>query len=315
MDLVCINNEYYDPYYILGVSEEDTDEAISSAFKKRAKKYHPDKAARENKAKYELRFAIILESYEFIKNKRTSIKQKSVKTKFEPREREEDYEEQQISTRNYERTDDIKTYDKVTTELHSNMINQFGKKKYSNKKFNQIFEYCKEQEQQENKPELNLTLHKTSDGFYGFNNNIGGSLVSTYNGILVNDDNEHINWSTMYSDYNRCYNNSKNPQKIIKVKKTKTTNTNVSKVSIEEKMRELKLAEENLVRGSYKEEQEKLYKKMLQDLIDKEEYDKQVVMKQKKLYDKEVIRQAINGQLEASPTLISTLKQHYKYIT
>ena len=42
-----------------------------------------------------------------------------------------------------------------------------------------------------------------------------------------------------------------------------------------------------------------------------EENDKKIVMKYIKQYDNETIRQALDGQLEISPTLLEVLNSHY----
>ena len=43
MDVITINNKQYDPYFILGVTKDDTIDFISKIFRKKVKKYHPDK--------------------------------------------------------------------------------------------------------------------------------------------------------------------------------------------------------------------------------------------------------------------------------
>jgi len=45
--------------------------------------------------------------------------------------------------------------------------------------------------------------------------------------------------------------------------------------------------------------------------FEKEENDKKIVMKYIKQYDNETIRQALDGQLEISPTLLEVLNSHY----
>ena len=60
-----------DPYTILGISSESSDEEIKKHYKKKALKYHPDKITdNTKKSKYEKKFKLITEAYEEIKNLR-----------------------------------------------------------------------------------------------------------------------------------------------------------------------------------------------------------------------------------------------------
>ena len=43
MDVIDIDGKSYDPYFILGVTKDDSSEHITKSFRKRVKKYHPDK--------------------------------------------------------------------------------------------------------------------------------------------------------------------------------------------------------------------------------------------------------------------------------
>ena len=73
----------------------------------------------------------------------------------------------------YENSEDVKKYKRISkieeydnTEI--NYINQFENKKFSNEKFNRLFEYNQNKEKQKQKHERSL-IHKTTDGFNGYN--------------------------------------------------------------------------------------------------------------------------------------------------
>ena len=73
MDVITINDKKYDPYFILGVTKDDSLEFIHKEYRKKVKKYHPDKYTDEKqKQKYECYFKILVESFEYIKDKRVN---------------------------------------------------------------------------------------------------------------------------------------------------------------------------------------------------------------------------------------------------
>lgn len=68
--MITIDGEEYDPYFILGVASDDTDDHINKSFRKKIKKYHPDKIDnKKDKKRYEYYSNIILECYSYIKEK------------------------------------------------------------------------------------------------------------------------------------------------------------------------------------------------------------------------------------------------------
>ena len=58
-----------DYYEVLGVDKNATDEELKKAFRKMAKKYHPD-ANPDNKKEAEIKFKEVNEAYEVLKDKR-----------------------------------------------------------------------------------------------------------------------------------------------------------------------------------------------------------------------------------------------------
>jgi len=341
-DYISIDNEYYDPYHILGVSHHDSDEIIKSAFKKRAKKYHPDKlrnledheAYHRLKKKHEHRFEIIMASYEYIKAKRHSSQK--VKERSERSERSECRSERSECRSEREnkhvtqiqepsdtviRLETIDEYKRIKDDIETKMVNQFKKKKYNARYFNDMFEYLKELAP-EKEEELSL-IHRTTDGFYGntsmINNN--NAIISTYGGLIVTAEDQIDHDTNLFSDYSKTYNKAKNPQQIIQPKKIKEfvqsrpnkIYNSITSQDIHKKKEDLKLASHSTP-TTFNEENDKLYKKTLKNLLDKEERDRQTVLKYGSQYDKHILRQAMNGELEQSPSLLEALHQHYKTI-
>ena len=66
-----VENEDYDPYFILGVDPESKDEVIKKAFRKLSRKYHPDKirGSAEKKEEAEKIFSHIRTAYEVVGDK------------------------------------------------------------------------------------------------------------------------------------------------------------------------------------------------------------------------------------------------------
>lgn len=334
MDLVCIDDEYYDPYMILGVVNDDTDEHIAKAFKRRAKKYHPDKAQKNNIEeikKYEHRFKLILKSYEYIKNKRGNLiiksknsnsNQDEIKTTFNEKELKNFNKNFQKATGvspnefgygDYKRMETIDDY----KDFKINIINQFKNKKFSIDKFNKIFDYLQSLEEEENN-EKSL-VHKTTDGFYGYNtsNMNNCAMVSTYNGLLITGDNLGESgrgyWDTNYGDYKLTYKKPQNPDKIINVPSeySNSKNENLKKRDYKKYISEYKNTNFKKQDVSFGDEEKIIYKKSLEQLIEKEEEDKNIVLKYIHQYDNNTIQQAMNGHLDKSPNLIEMLKEHY----
>lgn len=341
MDVITVDGKEYDPYFILDVTRDDPDKHISKSFREKVKKYHPDKYTdKEKKIKYEKYFKILSESYQYIKNKRSnkgdlsgSYKKTNKKQTVKKKTRE-DFEELNKSCdkkvelldsndfgygENYKRMQKIEDYDNEDIVF----CNQFDKKKFSISEFNRIFEYNQRNEDTD-KVVSKALIHKTSDGFSGYNSGDLGSsaLVSSFNGLLITGDDLGERgigyWGNNFSDYKYSYKkSSKNPDKQIRVPenfkskmKNEKFNENVEKKYSEYKT---KYSNERIGKtGSFKNEQDILYKNTYDNLLEKEEYDKNLVMKYINQYDKETIKMALSGELDQTPTYMSTLK---KYIT
>jgi curved DNA-binding protein CbpA len=334
MDKITIQNKEYDPYFILDVSIDDTDEHITQAFYKKAKKYHPDRAPKGSHEKYTRYFNVIRECYEYIKSKRAEqivltkrekqkkLIQKDEKnfTKDELKKFNKSFEKENPNDFGYgnqERIKSIKDYEDQQIEI----VKQMDEKKYTNEEFNLLFEYTKQlNEQQE--PASKALVHKTTDGFFGYNTSDlpSCSMVSSYNGLLITGDNFGESgvgyWSNNYGDYKQSFNSSKNPQQKIKVPSSfKESYTNKPETTFNaSKYKKDYDSFTPIPSGNYNAEQEKLLRTTLDQLMEKEESDKQMFMKYKHQYDENTIKQALDGRLETSPTLLQNLGGHFKQL-
>lgn len=344
VDIITIDGEDYDPYFILGVASDDTDEHINQIFRKKVKKYHPDKVKDKNdKKKYEYYFKIIVECYGYIKNKRSSCdlkknrrsrsqKQSQKQTCLSKNELEEfnksfekKYKSDSDKKDNKKRLQKIEDYvEQDNIEQDNTIAKQFSKTKFSNKDFNAVFEYNKNL--QKDDIASKTLIYKTNDGFFGYNTSDVGdcAMVSSFNGLLISGDTVgemgRGYWGNSYSDYNQCYGNAvKNPkgklniEKICKENKKNIIDEPKVKTTFNEYKRDYNTFKYT-VQNNYNKEQEKLFKRTFDHLLEKEKWDEQVVMKFKNQYDSSVIEQALNGELERTPTFMQNLKGHYKML-
>lgn len=218
-----------------------------------------------------------------------------------------------------QKIDDYKNQD-VT---QYNITNQFSKKKFSNKDFNAVFDYNKHLNQ--NDVSSNALIYRTNDGFFGYNaSDVGNcAMVSSYNGLLVSGDTigemGKGYWSNDYSDYNQSFGNAiKNPKGKLNMEKIyKENKKNIVEPKVKTTFNEYQKSYNTFkytVQDTYNKEQDKLFKRTFDHLLEKEKWDQQVVMKYKDQYEPEVIEQALNGELEVTPTLMENLKGHYRQI-
>jgi len=319
---VIIDGEEYDPYYILGVASDDTDEHINQVFRKKIKKYHPDKANdKRDKKKHEYYFKIIVECYSYIKEKRSRVKlKKSGQTYKNKTSKAEKLEipEKVDKTKRLQRIEDYLEGDHA---IDPSVNRQLSKKKFSSKDFNAVFEYNKNLQ---NSDVTSKTLiHKTNDGFFGYNTSDVGNcaLVSSFNGLLISGDivgdMGKGYWGNDYSDYNQSFNNAvKNPNGKLNIEKIyKENKKNMVEPKVKTTFNEYKNNYNTFkytVQNNYNKEQDKLFKRTFDHLLEKEKWDECVVMKYKDQYDKEIIDQALNGELETTPTFMQSIKGHYR---
>lgn len=345
MDYVCIDNKYYDPYFILEVDQDDDLDHIIKCYKYKAKKYHPDKASNsKEKIKYEKRFKILTKCIEFIKDKRESsfINPDKIKKQYASSKKEisKDFTNNKDLT-NFNDSFVEKSYSKskffLNSKKHSknsndldnsiDTINQFKSTKFANDKFNLIFEY--NQLKNTNKNENTQLIHYTTDGFYGYNScDIDNyAIVRSFNGLLISDDliesNENTNYGNNYSDFNDIYKNQvKNPNKLIKLTKEEIQKL---KNDLDKKKSKVKKAsnylyeeyeedeqDEKEISNVFEKEQYKLYKKNLSSLVKQQEKDKNTILNSG-VYNNDIIKEAEDEVLDMSPSLLRALDEHYKY--
>lgn len=320
--IIKINDQEYDPYYVLDSTPEDTDEHISKMFKKKVKVFHPDKIKRatpEKLKKYELYMQIILESYEWIKKRRQTRKRND---DFDSKQYKQLNEEElskifskveiKDETQRFSTVDDYKNFNETIT-------NVFKDKKFTNEEFNDIFEYFKEQHDVKNIK----TTTRSNDGFYCNDNNTNFATVSSYNGLLISSDVKLGDGNILENnDDNNCYktlyNYPKNPNKLpTKLSKSaKTKDETLSNDIITKKINEHSSEIKNVHKyTNFVDEKKNLHDKIYRELLEKEEHDKQIIEKYaSKLYDNNIVEQFKNGELESSPTFLSKLKEHHKLL-
>jgi|UniRef100_A0A6C0AMZ2 curved DNA-binding protein CbpA len=322
MEVIDINGKLYDPYFILGVTKDDSSDHITRSFRKLVKKYHPDKYTdKTDKQKYESYFKILVASFEYIKEKRSGkksihlIDKSKYKHEVKPKDCNIDSFNKDFDNikrdpndygygENYTRLKNTEEYDSLKVDL----VNLFGKKKFSNKQFNKIFEWNKHKNL-ENDPtnNANQLIHRTTDGFSCYNSTIidnSCSLVSSYNGLMIAGDDLGERgvgyWGNNYSDYSIVHKGIKNPAKKPRIPKNFTIN-NKNQKSDEKDI------------NVYDEDKHGLDKKQYNDLLEKERLDKEVVLKYMHKYQKDISDKALNDELDKSQSYIDVLQKNINF--
>lgn len=324
MSYIKIDNEKIDPYFIVGVTEEDSEETLYRRYKQKAKILHPDKVKDKDKKLCEKNFRILKESYEYIKrekrgeNNRNDIKklreakrdkykeeeEKNFKTKEDKKKFNEKYEKEKeklkkpedYGHKEHRRIKEAKEYKELDVEIDKILD------KFSSKKFNKIFEYLKEKNKSEEDKERGL-IQRTTDGFFGYNSGTVKQMpVSVYNGLLLAGDDYGEEgkgyYGDDYSDYLDVLNSIRNPKKgEIDIKKIMKY-----KIKREETKRNIKDLEEqlNIPRGSFVKANEEFELQKSRQLKEEIERSKRMVMKYGDIFGKDLIEQANRGALEMS---------------
>ena len=331
--IITVDGKKYDPYFILDVTKDDTSDHITKSFRTKVKKYHPDKYTDpDKKQKYEKYFKILTESYQYIKRKREQSKGvvrkvekdnniKKNMTKNELDEFNETFKKDDPDGygygENYQRMQDIKDYER----LDVNVFNQFSEKKFSNERFNEIFDHNKGSDDDYDKHVNKSLVHKTTDGFCGYNASDFGNcaLVSSFNGLMITGDNLGERgvgyWGSGYSDYKYSYKSAKNPNSKVVVpkdSKKKQTITKVTQSEIQEYKTNYNKINGDLLNASDHQASKNIDKMIYDELLDKEKQDEVFVKKYISQYDKTTIKKALSGELDQSQTYKAILQ---KYIT
>ena len=332
--VIKVDENLYDPYFILGVSVTDTEEHINKAFKILAKKWHPDK--NQHKSKNDLKnikemYNIIVESYNYIINQKThfiinnkknreeinipktqNLPIKSLDNSSELNNFNAEFEKLKVTTPNdfgyqVERIQNLSEYENFEHKPYQ----LFDNKNFNPNEFNKMFEYNQEKYQKNDSQELGL-YYKTTDGFTAYNSGDVGNAanVSSYNGVMIVGDMYGQTgvgyYDAMYSDYKQTFDGAKNPNNMINI-----PDTYQSSIKIDDKLNEtqsrkqieLQLkARQNIISPSsnsrsFKEEEQILLRKQDEQILQKIEKDKKLILQYSNMYDKDTIEAAFNGQL------------------
>lgn len=340
MDVVKVGGKRYDPYFILDVTKDDSDEHIKRSFREKVKRYHPDRYTDPAKRKkYELYFQILSESFDYIRTKRssTNVDTRRRSSKSTTRSKQDQERSKKMSPNTFNktfcessdvnrnkpedfgysatRTSTVKEY----KNFEVNNYNQFSDRKFSEREFNRIFDYIKQQQSQESQTRQLQVVHKTTDGFNGYNcNDVGEcALISSFNGLLITGDDLGERgigyWGDRYGDYKMSYETARNPNRRVKVPKdfvkpepTRSTQTSTDYSHV---VSDIKRQLSNDI--TFQSETNTLYQKTYSDLVEQERRDREFVLKYANQYDANTVQQALNGELETSPTYTSVL---HKYI-
>lgn len=343
MDKIIVDDETFNPYFMLDVVPDDTEEFITKAFRKKAKMWHPDKIKSKNPEKIkqaQLHFKILVESYEYIINKKHSVNHNK------KRERIEVINNTNIVPKNIDNSDELDLFNEEFNKLHIKNPNDFGyeieprlkntkeydnfqykpfqlfdKKQFNSNDFNKMFEY-QQQLHGSNNTDISI-YHKTTDGFNGYNSaELGNTAnVSSYNGIMIIGDTYGQNglgyYDTNYSDYKKSFEAPENPKnKLILPDDFKTnTNTNIKPLTKEETQRQIDLQLQhrnkgmNLVNNSkhnFKLQEQMLLEKQELELKQKIEQDKHMILQYQNMYgDKSLIQAALDNRLITSSDYVN----------
>lgn len=313
---IKIEDEKVDPYFILGVTEEDNEELLYKNYKQKARILHPDKARTlKEREKNEKSFRILKESYEYIKaikeGENMIRKLKEAKREFaknyiseeEKRDFNEFYEKKKIDKKPGDYGHKEHKRMKSTGEYVDIEIEKILDK-FSSKKFNKIFDYVKDTSDKVENKERGL-IHRSTDGFYGYNSGVTKEMpVSVYNGLLLAGDDYGEEgkgyYGEDYTDYKEILNGVKNPNKkeidmgAIKryLEKNKKSIPKKNIKELEERI--------DIPRGSYIRENERFEISKNKQIKEEIERSKRMVLKYENMFGRELIEQAKNHELEMS---------------
>lgn len=325
--MIKVDGAHYDPYYILQVTEDDSDEHIAKAYRRKAKRYHPDKAPSEKTSDYTLKFKIVTEAYNYIRNKRLNANVKSsnkdmpvfenVRFNEEFTRRADLCDPNKYGYGEQKRIEKVEEYDEFSVDI----VDQFAGKTFNHEEFNKLFEYNMTL-QEKNNDDIKTIVHKTTDGFYGYNTaDIGSSaMIHSYNGLMVTGDDFGESgigyWGGGYSDYKKAFTSVRNPEKVVQVPNDYKTTEPVGVPQTYEDYKNSYYKDSNVAGkpSTFRQEQEVLCNRMISELVEGEKKDEAFVLKYAKQYEPKVVRAALNGDLERSASLLDNLHYRFKSI-
>ena len=342
MNQIVVDGNVYDPYFMLDVVSEDTEQFITKSFRKKAKTWHPDKIApkdsknSEHVKRVHHHFKVLVQSYEYIINKKSSvnhnkrevisvpkndnIKVKSIDNSDELGLFNDEFEKTHIKTPNdfgyatRPRMKDTKEYDNFDYKPEQ----LFKSKNFNPNDFNKLFEYQKETYNGES-TEVGL-YNQSTDGFNAYN---GGDLngmanVSSYNGIMIVGDTFGQNgmgyYDTNFSDYKKSFDVPKNPDKYKVPDDFESTSSKpIKPLTKQETQKQLDLHMEyrnlNNEKGgkqNFKLLEQQLIQQQEIEIRKKIENDKNLILQYQDMYgDKSLIQAAMDNKLVTSADYVS----------
>lgn len=236
-----INVVDIDPYFFLGVTQNDDINFVTKMFRKKAKKLHPDKnyfSTNEEKNYSREQFQLLIQCYEYILSNHNHSNSFDLKHSFNKQSQYSQYSSSPTNTKkqkvvfdelsqNISKVNTVNSfgygsvskleskddYDKHKPKIHK----LFNEKSFDVSTFNNVFDYQKKKSKKNKQSNSTGLIHRTSDGFFGYNSGslADCSLVHSYNGLLlVGDDLGESGkgyFSSIYSDYKQSFDNCKNP--------------------------------------------------------------------------------------------------------
>jgi len=337
MDQIVIDNNVYNPYFILDVVPEDTEQFITKSFRKKAKMWHPDKIPVNKKHDINYineinhHFKVLVESYEYIIRKKQSINhnnreaiiiQKNLNLQSNDLDSfNNEFEKMHIKTPNdfgyniSPRMSNIKEYD----NFGYTPVKIFNSKQFNKNDFNKLFEYQKELHNQDSNSSMDVGIyHKTSDGFNAYNSGDlnGAANVSSYNGIMIVGDTYGQTgigyYDTNYSDYKQSFDVPKNPDNFnVPNSFDACSNKNIKKLTHSETQKQIELQMQHRQNQMFNQSgnnkqnfrlmEQQLLEKQENDLKKKIEHDRNMILQYQDIYkDKTLIQAALDNKLVTS---------------
>lgn len=353
MSNVVIDKISYDPFFILGVTPEDSLEHITKEFRKKARQLHPDKLNPNDQnnprlvLKRSKQFKVLVDCYEYISNHKqnynNSRKSKerinvttfddlssksfdnskelnSFNTKFNDvkllNPNDFGYKTERIGNLN-ENGNNFESLKNEYTSVSHRPQKLFDNKNFNSLDFNKAFEYQQQQFNEEMDEQgtardtpNSVIIHKTSDGFSGYNSVTldNCASVSSFNGVMIVGDNfgeSGIGYNDVnYSDYRQTFKGAKNPDKLNIPENFQPVSSRATKpltkkeIDTQIGIRSIKIEQKN--NGNYNLQEQMLLEQQKTDLQNKIEQDKKFVIKYQHLFDKQTIEDALNDRLITS---------------
>ncbi len=308
MDKILIDNKYYDPYFILSVTPDDSIKHISKAFKMKAKVLHPDKFKNKqgvNMEKVYKHFNILLLCYEHVLNKHKNLHLEKETEYIEPLVINDNELDNSLDYGYGEnkRLQSLQEYDE-NTPSQTNIL----KGKFNKTQFNRIFEFNEsEYVSQDNEKQALSLIHQTTDGFFAFNSNDWGncSLVKSFNGLMIIGDDLGQSGkgysNSNLSDYKQSFSKVKNPDKPIKIpKEFKIKNeTTINAKTIKTVLSERKVIV--IPKTSFVNEEKEFLQKKKKQIKEKIKEDEEFVKKySSSIFSQRLIEEAKSKKLTTS---------------